>query len=479
MVEKNKPSPGDFLELDSSQQSPTTLSVLNALRAKIKGQDRALEYVADAWELYKAGMRNPEKPIFVGLFLGPSGVGKTRSVEVLAEHFFGKPDAFIKVRCAEYIHGHEASRLTGAPPGYIGHVDNKEDPWAEQKLLPVSQFNIDKFDFFQRLRTGELLEEINNSLASEDDGLISLVVYFERQIRNLKDSKKQDEKTQKEIKSLQEEVKKLKGLLEAGIKTNAQFLVRLKKTLPESLKKETLLYLWSMLNQKTKFTSIILFDEVEKAHFDFHKHLLEIMDRGSLGVGSGETSFKNSFVFMTSNVGSKEIARILSGDDGNTMGFQQAVSGKSVLEDSEELDKKLYKAAIDAAEEFFTPEFLGRIDKIVVFRPLPKEILSEIFDLELSNFNQRNLTQAILPIVVRFTEAAKNYVLDSAIQHNSYGARMIEKKLDRTLKVGLARLANKKNSPIVPGDVIWVDWNGEKVIFKKEIIEKDQTIIIG
>ena len=115
----------------------------------------------------------------------------------------------------------------------------------------------------------------------------------------------------------------------------------------------------------------------------------------------------------------------------------------------------------------------------MVFRPLPKEILSEIFDLELSNFNQRNLTQAIQPIVIRFTEAAKNYVLDSTIQHNSYGARMIEKKLDRTLKVGLARLANKKNSPIVPGDVIWVDWNGEKVIFKKEIIEKDQTIIIG
>ena len=75
---------------------------------------------------------------------------------------------------------------------------------------------------------------------------------------------------------------------------------------------------------------------------------------------------------------------------------------------------------------------------------------------------------------MRFTEAAKNFILDGAMKYNSYGARMIEKRLDRILKVGLARLVNQKKGLIVNGDVLWVDRDGEELIFKKEIFEKDQ-----
>ena len=188
-----------------------------------------------------------------------------------------------------------------------------------------------------------------------------------------------------------------------------------------------------------------------------------------LGVGSGVTSFRNSFIFMTSNVGSKEIAALF-GEKKDNMGFQPALeaSKKSAL-----LDREVFDVANAAAERDFKPEFLGRVDKIVVFRPLSRETMSEIFDLELSLFNDRNLTQGILGIVVRFTETAKNFVLDGAMKYKSYGARMIEKRLDRILKVGLARLVNQKESPIVNGDVLWVDLEGEELVFKKEIVEKN------
>ncbi|OGY64780.1 MAG: hypothetical protein A3I24_04505 [Candidatus Harrisonbacteria bacterium RIFCSPLOWO2_02_FULL_41_13b] len=471
MTSKEKKRAPKFLKLDFGELSPETREILNVCQRYIKGQNRALEYVVDALEVFKAGMRNPEKPISVMAFLGPSGVGKTRVSEVLAKCLFGNFNAFTKVRCAEYNHGHEASRLTGAPPGFIGHVKNSpEDPWAEQKYLPFSQFNLDRFDLLQKLRTGELINILSVNNTSDQINLAKLKTEMEKKLEESNKRAAYDAEAKKSAEILKKAILKIEKVARNHNEYYQWLVECTKNNQVESLPIETLLDIHKTCSELMKFNSIILFDEIEKAHPDFRKHLLEIMDRGVLGVGSGVTSFRNSFIFMTSNVGSDEIAALLGMKKAN-LGFYPATEAPR---DSALLDKEIFKVANAAAEKEFKPEFLGRIDKIVVFRPLSRETMSEIFDLELDLFNERNLTQGILGIIVRFTEAAKNFILDGAMKYNSYGARMIEKRLDRILKVGLARLVNQKKGLIVNGDVLWVDRDGEELIFKKEIFEKDQ-----
>lgn len=476
MSQKKKGHALKFRKLNFNEPSPENKLILDVCRHYVRGQDRALEYIVDALEVFNAGMRNPEKPIFTLLFLGPSGVGKTRVSEVLSKCLFGDFNGFTKIRCAEYSYGHEVSRLTGAPPGYIGHIKNdRENPWAEQRSLLLSQFNIDKFDLIHKLRTGKLMETL----------ALAHVRYQAIRFRHKADLEKQYEElrqkfnSDKKIKKALDELRKNISRVERSLRENDEYYTWLaefiKKHGAESLPFETLIDIYEKCAETMKFNSIILFDEIEKAHEDFHRHLLEIMDRGVLGVGSGTTSFRNSFIFLTSNVGNKEMMRILSGSGGeDSMGFQMRASNLSAVEDFKEKDQKIFKVANTAAENFFAPEFLGRIDKIVVFRLLDRATMSEIFDLELDTFNQRNLTQGTLGIVIIFTETAKNYVLDGAMKYKSYGARMIEKKLDRILKVGLARLMNQKEKSLVPGDVLWVDLEGEELIFKKEIIESNK-----
>lgn len=463
MSSKKKDRAPELLKLNFSEPSSETRAILDECHHYIKGQDRALEYIVDALEVFKAGMRNPEKPISVMLFLGPSGVGKTRVSEVLARCLFGDFKAFTKVRSPEFAHGHEVSRLTGSPPGYIGYT---EDPLK----LPLSQFNIDKFDLIHGLKTGKLMEDLAVENARYQVVRFRYKEELKKDYEKLKQRLNPDEDTKKKLDELRKEIVRMEKTIRDSDDYYRWLADFTKIHGAESLSSAVLMDIYEKCGGSMKFNSIILFDEIEKAHEDFRRHLLEIMDRGSLGVGDQVTSFKNSFIFMTSNIGSKEISRILEGERSG-IGFKQGVASQA---EPANLDKEIYKAAVAAAEDFFTPEFLGRVDKIVVFRPLTKLIMSEIFDLELENFNQRNITQAILPVIVRFTEAAKNSVLEAAMQHSSYGARMIEKKLDRTLKVGLARLMNQKENPIVPGDVLWIDLEDKELVFKKEIIDKNK-----
>src|SRR3989344_4013710 len=134
MTSKEKKRAPKFLKLDFGELSPETREILNVCQRYIKGQNRALEYVVDALEVFKAGMRNPEKPISVMAFLGPSGVGKTRVSEGLAKCLFGNFNAFSKVRCAESTPARDSSVLADAEKTLFKALISPNNRFAKTSL---------------------------------------------------------------------------------------------------------------------------------------------------------------------------------------------------------------------------------------------------------------------------------------------------------------------------------------------------------
>src|SRR5438270_10603391 len=109
--------------LDPNLRSRELRDFERTLRRKIVGQDKAVQAVAELYQVFRAGLSAPGRPVGNLLFLGPTGAGKTRVVEAAAEVLFGTPRAMIKVDCAEFQHSHEIAKLIGSPPGYLGHRD--------------------------------------------------------------------------------------------------------------------------------------------------------------------------------------------------------------------------------------------------------------------------------------------------------------------------------------------------------------------
>src|SRR5216683_4261136 len=123
-------------QLNPHQRSTEARNLEEGLRRKIVGQDEALQAVVDLYQVFRAGLNSPGRPIGNLLFLGPTGVGKTRVVEAAAELLFADPKAMIKVDCAEFQHSHEIARLVGSPPGYLGHRETH--PLITQESLAAS-----------------------------------------------------------------------------------------------------------------------------------------------------------------------------------------------------------------------------------------------------------------------------------------------------------------------------------------------------
>src|SRR5467141_3487352 len=111
----------EILPLDPSKRSTDTVDFQTALRSKIVGQEEGVRALVDLYQVFRAGLNSPGRPVGNLLFLGPTGSGKTRMVEAAAEILFGDPRAVIKVDCAEFQHSHEIAKLIGSPPGYLGH----------------------------------------------------------------------------------------------------------------------------------------------------------------------------------------------------------------------------------------------------------------------------------------------------------------------------------------------------------------------
>jgi ATP-dependent Clp protease ATP-binding subunit ClpA len=203
--------------------------------------------------------------------------------------------------------------------------------------------------------------------------------------------------------------------------------------------------------EKAPFT-FVLFDEVEKASDSLWQLLLGILDKGNLTLGDNRrVDFSQTIIVMTSNLGAKEMSELITG----SIGFAKARS-TSLLEN--ELDHKIYRTALEAARRKFSPEFMNRIDKVVVFRSLKYAELRHILDLELVGVQTRIDEGAGERFVFSLTDEAKEFLLGEGIEYR-YGARHLKRAIERFLVNPLASLSATQQVKL--GDVVIVDIDGQ------------------
>lgn len=336
--------------LDPTIRSSDAIEFEQQLRRKIVGQDAALEKVVEIYQMFLAGLNAPGRPVGNFLFLGPTGSGKTRIVEAMAETLYGDAKAVIKIDCAEFQHSHEIAKLIGSPPGYLGHRETH--PLLTQEAL--NQFHTDK----------------------------------------------------------------------------------LKLTL-------------------------LLFDEIEKASDSLWQLLLGILDKATLTLGDNRrVDLSQCMIFMTSNLGAGEMSDLITGGRGFV-----AQEMTSIVDNK--MDDKLTRTAIDAARRKFSPEFMNRIDKTVVFKMLRPEHLEQILEIELGMVQQRILqATGNSQFVFSCTPAVKKYLLSEGTDPK-YGARHLKRSIEKNVVFPLANLV--ATGQIKLGDFIRIDRTTEgKMTFTKE-----------
>lgn len=289
----------------SGDESKMIIKLGEELKKKIIGQDDAVDALSRVIKRSRVGVSSHRKPIGSFMFLGPTGVGKTETVKALTEYMFGSEDAMIRIDMSEYQEKFNVSRLTGAPPGYVGHEDG-----------------------------GQLTEAV-----------------------------------------------------------------------------------------RRKPYSVILFDEVEKAHPDTFNVLLQVLDDGRLTDSLGRTvDFTNTIIVMTSNVGAKKAAEF-----GGGIGFSSRSNVASEKAKMEGIIKKELKNK-------FTPEFLNRLDDIVLFDQLTDDHMMKIVDIELNDVCERMFDQDIR---LKFTKQAKDFLVKEGYDP-AYGARPLKRSIQRYVEDLLA-----------------------------------------
>jgi ATP-dependent Clp protease ATP-binding subunit ClpA len=334
--------------LDPTRRSTDAKEFDGTLRRKIVGQDQAVEKVVEIYQMFLAGLNPPGRPVGNLLFLGPTGSGKTRVVEAMAEAMFGDARACIKIDCAEFQHSHEIAKLIGSPPGYLGHRETH--PLLTQEAL--NQWHTEKLKL-----------------------------------------------------------------------------------------------------------SILLFDEIEKASDALWQLLLGILDKATLTLGDNRrVDLSQCIIIMTSNLGAGEMSTLVEGG----LGFAQK---PNVVDSS--LDEKINRTAVDAARRKFTPEFMNRIDKVVVFRTLRPEHLQQILEIELGMVQQRILTAAgANQFVFNCTPKVKSFLLHEGTDPK-YGARHLKRAIERHVVFPLANLV--ATAQVKLGDFVRIDLSPEgRMTFVKE-----------
>lgn len=299
------------------------------LKDKIIGQNDALSTVCRAIRRSRADIKDPNRPIGSFLFLGPTGVGKTLMAKQLAIQMFGGEHALIQVDMSEYMEKFAISRMTGSPPGYVGHEEG-----------------------------GQLTEQV-----------------------------------------------------------------------------------------RQKPYSVILFDEIEKAHPDVMNLLLQILEEGRLTDSFGrKIDFKNTIIIMTSNLGADLIRKSSEVGFGVTEGM---------------LDYKAMQEKIDSAvKKAFKPEFLNRLDGVVIFKPLDKTHLLEVIELEVtkvkSRIGRKNMS-------IHLDTKAKEFLVEKGFQPEM-GARPLRRIIEQYLE---DPLAEKLLINPTKGGSWLVTCDGEKLVFNE------------
>lgn len=303
------------------------LKMGESLEGSVIGQDDAIKKVVKAIQRNRIGLKDPEKPIGVFMFLGPTGVGKTLLAKKIAEYLFDSKDALIRMDMSEYMEKFTVSRLVGAPPGYVGYEEG-----------------------------GQLTEKVRRHPYS-----------------------------------------------------------------------------------------VVLLDEIEKAHPDVFNLLLQVMDEGRLTDSLGrKIDFKNTILIMTSNVGSRQLK-----DFGSGIGFN-----------TESVSKEQAHGVISKAlNRAFSPEFLNRVDDIIMFDQLDKNAIFKIIDIELKDFYSRIEK---LGFKLELSQETKEFIANKGYDKN-FGARPLKRAIQKYLEDELAELMLKLNAEGQIGGTIKVNYkDGEE-----------------
>jgi ATP-dependent Clp protease ATP-binding subunit ClpB len=196
--------------------------------------------------------------------------------------------------------------------------------------------------------------------------------------------------------------------------------------------------------------SFLLFDEIEKASDALWQLLLGMLDKATLTLGDNRrVDLSQTVIFMTSNLGGGEITELMTGG----MGFIQP-KDKPITD----LDIKVERTAVEAARKKFSPEFMNRLDKVVVFHPLQRTQLEEVLEIELGQVQQRVLETARGQFLFRVTSAARDFLLLEGTDQR-YGARHLKRAIERHIVYPLANLLATEQVRL--GDLIRIDWDGE------------------
>ena len=311
------------------EESEKLLKMEDELHKRIVGQQEAVKAVSKALWRSKTGLKSKKRPAGSFIFLGPTGVGKTELAKALSEFIFGKEDDLIRMDMSEFMEKHSASRLIGAPPGYVGYEEG-----------------------------GELTEKV-----------------------------------------------------------------------------------------RRKPYSVILFDEIEKAHSDVFNVLLQVLEDGHLNDNLGhKVDFTNTILILTSNIGSKDII------GGKSLGF----GSHDRKSDFEMIKSK----AMDELKKEFNPEFLNRLDDIIVFHPLEEEEVKKILDILLKELYAQLEGKKIK---LKLTERAKSFLVKKGYNRD-YGTRPLRRTIQSELEDLLSELLLSKK--ITAGDTIIIDGTAEKLKVK-------------
>ena len=211
----------------------------------------------------------------------------------------------------------------------------------------------------------------------------------------------------------------------------------------------------------TKLT-FVLFDEIEKASDSLWQLLLGILDKATLTLGDNRrVDFSKTVVIMTSNLGAREMSDMISGG----IGFAPTKTDQAKQDN--EIDTKIYRTALEAAKRKFSPEFMNRIDKVVVFRSLKEYHLRKILDIELRSVQDRITVSAGTKFIFECTDEAKEFLLSEGIDLK-YGARHLKRSIERFLVYPLSNLVATEQ--VETGDFVMVDFDTEKdaLMFTKQ-----------